>query len=294
MTMSRRDGFIDTAQEVRCGQCIGCRVERSRNWGIRCYHEASLHDFNMFVTLTYDDEHLPHAESLDRDDLTKFHKRLKKRVPNLRMFYCGEYGDETDRPHYHSIYFGWWPGDALYVGQINGVDTYRSEVLDRVWGKGKVEFSAPTFESMQYVAGYVTKKITGEKAKEHYQWTNESGEVFQRTPPFQGQSLKPGIGFEWIMRFMRDVYSKDQIVINGNVHPVPRYYDKMCEAHRPSLWRKVQQRRNSERLKQVKSERANARLPEPNRQMEYKRSDRHRLVADKIAKSRQKKRDLER
>ena len=60
-----------------CGRCVGCRLERSRQWAVRCMHEASMHMFNSFVTLTYDD-HLPEYNSLNYKHFQDFMKRLRK------------------------------------------------------------------------------------------------------------------------------------------------------------------------------------------------------------------------
>ena len=97
-----------------CGQCIGCRLERSRQWAVRCMYEASLHTCNSFLTLTYDDDHIRWSpvtgeQTLYKRDLQLFMKRLRKHLEPLkvRFFACGEYGDNTYRPHYHVILFGY-------------------------------------------------------------------------------------------------------------------------------------------------------------------------------------------
>ena len=98
-----------------CGQCVGCRLERSRQWAVRCMHERSMHERACFVTLTYDDEHLPPGKSLNYPDVQKFLRRLRKRVGvPIRFYLCGEYGDDTDRPRYHICLFGFdFPDKAL-------------------------------------------------------------------------------------------------------------------------------------------------------------------------------------
>ena len=73
-------GFMDMPVEFACGQCIGCRIERSRQWAIRCVHEAQLYEANCFITLTYAPEHLPKNGSLVLEHFQKFMKRLRKRV----------------------------------------------------------------------------------------------------------------------------------------------------------------------------------------------------------------------
>ena len=71
--------------------------------------EAGQHTDNAFVTLTYADDQLPDGNSLCPEDVTKFLKRLRKRIDpvKIRYFLCGEYGEgSTSRPHYHLILFG--------------------------------------------------------------------------------------------------------------------------------------------------------------------------------------------
>ena len=91
-------GYADLPVTIPCGQCIGCRLERSRQWAMRCVHEASLHEQNSFITLTYDNDHLPVGGSLNVEDMQKFWKRLRDHLfqrgysGKLRYFQCGEYG----------------------------------------------------------------------------------------------------------------------------------------------------------------------------------------------------------
>ena len=93
---------------VPCGQCLSCRIDYSRDWAARCVHESQLHAVNSYITLTYDDFHLPDNYGLEKDALQKFMKRYRKMFgKGIRFFGCGEYGEETSRPHYHLIIFGY-------------------------------------------------------------------------------------------------------------------------------------------------------------------------------------------
>lgn len=89
------------ALQVPCGKCIGCKSDKAMMWSIRCYHEASLHERNAFVTLTYEDA----PPALVKEDLQKFFKRARHSF-DFRYFACGEYGEATHRPHYHALIFG--------------------------------------------------------------------------------------------------------------------------------------------------------------------------------------------
>ena len=151
---------------VPCGQCIGCRLERSRQWAIRCVHEASLHTDNCFITLTYSPDCLPSDGSLNHDDFQKFFKRLRKHIApkKIRYYMCGEYGEDLQqpsklgRPHFHACLFGLdFDDKQLYIVR-DDVKLYTSATLEKIWGKGFVTIGDVTFESAAYVARYIAKK----------------------------------------------------------------------------------------------------------------------------------------
>ena len=120
-----------------CGQCIGCRLERSRQWAMRCMHEAQMYDRNCFVTLTYDDEHLPPNGSLNKRDFQLFMKRLRKRYGSgIRYYQCGEYGELLGRPHHHAILFNFDFDDKVLWSVRDGVRLYRSASLEQLWPHG--------------------------------------------------------------------------------------------------------------------------------------------------------------
>ncbi|AXL14664.1 replication initiator protein [Microviridae sp.] len=255
-TPSRRLGYIDQPLTVPCGQCMGCRLEKSRQWAVRVMHEASCHDQNSFVTLTYDDDHLPYQGQLLRSDIQKFHKRLRKKVPNVRFFYCGEYGEETERPHFHTILFGWEPDDKELAGKSkNGENLYDSEKLSKLWKKGHSNFGSVTFESAAYVSRYSTKKVTGKLADTHYNRHCPDTGDYVLNQEFLGMSLKPGIGAEWLKKYGRDSYEKDQIIMRGIPMKPPRYYDNRMELTDPTLWRSTHLKRKADILKRTPDDR---------------------------------------
>ena len=245
-TPSARLGYPDQPLKVPCGQCIGCRLERSRQWAIRCVHEASQHQDNCFVTPTYNDDNLPYGSTLVRSDIQKFHRALRKKGIKLRFFYCGEYGEQLDRPHYHTLLFGFDPSDKKPAGKsITGETLYESDLLTKTWNKGHVNLGAVSFESAAYVARYCTKKITGPMAETHYQRTDpDTGEVFNLLPEFIGMSLKPGIGADWLEKYGKDSYAKDEIIVRGKAMLPPRYYDKTMEKKEPSIFLKTRAARS--------------------------------------------------
>lgn len=208
-----------------CGQCYQCRLERSREWAARCILEAQMHKENCFVTLTYDDAHLPSDYGLQKSDLTNFFKRLRYNTGvKLRYFACGEYGDLYSRPHYHICIFGFRPKDLVLIAQNRGVNLYSSDDILKAWqGRGFVSVGDVTFESAAYVARYVMKKVTGERASEHYQG---------RQPEYVVMSRRPGIAASWFEKYSEDVYPNDFLVIRDNIKcKPPRYFDSLYDVY---------------------------------------------------------------
>ncbi len=227
---------IGLAMTVPCGRCVGCKLERSRQWAVRCMHEASLHADTSFITLTYDDEHVPRFGSLLMDDWQKFFKRLRRRVGKVRFFGCGEYGEQFGRPHYHACLFGLdFPDKVLWT--TRGVhDVFRSDLLESVWTYGQSEIGSLTFESAAYVARYCVKKITGKMAEAHYQCVDpETGEMGSRLPEFATMSRRPGIGAGWFDLYSDEVYPSDEVIVNGKAAKPPRFYDRLLESLAPEV-----------------------------------------------------------
>ncbi|AXH74125.1 MAG: replication initiator protein [Microviridae sp.] len=166
---AKRCGSPAPDLKVPCGQCVGCRLERSRQWAIRCVHEASLHKKNCFITLTYNDEHLPENSSLDYRVFQLFMKRLRKKYgDNIRFYMCGEYGENFGRPHFHACLFNHDFSDKKLWKTVNKMPLFRSAELEELWPFGFSSIGSVTFESAAYVARYIMKKITGEAAEKHY------------------------------------------------------------------------------------------------------------------------------
>lgn len=245
------EGFADLPVEVPCGQCAGCRLERSRQWAVRLMHEKQSHLFSWFLTLTYRDADLPLGGSLRMRDVQLFLKRVRKHCSGVRIryFYCGEYGDKTDRPHYHMILFGPDFPDRRVVNRREKGDLYESDQLTALWGHGNVWIGAVTPETCAYTARYIMKKMTGEKAKEHYEViVGATGEIVDRVPEFVCMSRKPGIGKEWYDQFKSDVYPSDNVVVRGKVAKPPRYYDRQLEAEDPEASKAIKYRRTRRAL----------------------------------------------
>lgn len=243
---------------IPCGRCIGCRLERSRQWAIRCVHEAQLHEDNAFITLTYAPENVPLGGTLVKKDFQDFAKRLRKKAGRrLSYFHCGEYGERTRRPHYHALLFGYDFADkALFKKSADGSNIYTSELLQQLWPAGFCTTGAVTFESAAYVARYVMKKITGAAAADHYRTVDpETGEIFNLLPEYTTMSLKcggpgepGGIGSRWYRRYKSDVYPSDFAVIRGREMKPPKYYDRLLEIEDPVAHAALKARRMEQAL----------------------------------------------
>lgn len=205
-----------------CGNCIGCRISRSQSWSTRILHEASLHTHNTFITLTYNnndsslvsDSNINYQQSLYYKHFQRFLYRLRKRKGPVRYFACGEYGELTQRAHWHAIIFGC----AISNSQ-----------LQTLWPYGFTNVGDVNAKSAAYVAKYATKKVNGGAADTHYRRVDlHTGEIIRVTPEMAHMSLKPGIGARWIERFWPEVYAvRDGIVRpGGRTTKPPRYYDK--------------------------------------------------------------------
>lgn len=231
-----REGFPDLVRTIPCGQCIGCRLERSRQWAIRCVHEASLHKSSVFITLTYDDSSLPASGSLVKSDFQRFIKRLRKRFSGqlIRYFHCGEYGETTLRPHYHAILFGISFDDRMLFRESPFGNAYVSKSLTDIWGLGFTTLGDVTFESCAYVARYCLKKRTGRDSDKYYQRViDETGEIVQVLPEYTTMSLKPAIGRLWYDKFSSDVFPSDEVILRGRPMKPPKYYARLYEISNP-------------------------------------------------------------
>lgn len=211
-----------------CGSCIGCLLRRSRDWAVRCIHEASLYEDNCFITLTYDEDNLPSDGSLDKSHFQKFMKRLRFHFgQGPRYFHCGEYGSKLERPHYHACLFNFDFPDKVLWSSRRGVSLYRSSSLERLWPYGFSTVGAVNFNSAAYVARYILKKKFGDNSV-HYG---------KRLPEYTTMSRRPGIGYDWFQKFKSDVFPRDFVVVNSKlkVKP-PRSYDRLLELTDPTLF----------------------------------------------------------
>lgn len=205
---------------------------------MRCVHEASLHEKNCFLTLTFNDEHLPGNGSLDVKYFQDFMKRLRFRYGSgVRYYHCGEYGEQFGRPHYHACLFNFDFDDKVPWTKIQDNQLWTSKALDSLWEFGFSSIGSLTFESAAYVARYVTKKITGSSARDHYAGRN---------PEYATGSKRPAIGAEWLKKYLRDVYPSDEVIMRGRSMRPPKYYDVLLERLFPDEYFGLKARRKGD------------------------------------------------
>lgn len=209
-------------------------------------HETRDHEYNIFATLTYSPEHLPPLGVLVPRDLQLFLKKLRQAAAlgrpgilgnRLRYLACGEYGDHTERPHYHAILFGVAFADATSAT----TKLLSSPTLSALWGKGTVNYGEVTHASAAYVAGYTVKSM----GESH---CDADGVV--KPAPFLRCSTRPGIGAKYAIRYASD-FRNGALVVDGSPRRLPRYYKKILEHHRPDISEASQQsawERNFERV----------------------------------------------
>lgn len=252
---------IDMPLEVPCGQCWLCRLERSRQWALRCLDEAMLHKKNCFITLTYDSDHLPKNCSLDKSHFQKFMKRLRKHYAptKIRFFHCGEYGrndpqnrkhlqeygiSPLGRPHYHALLFGIDFDDKILLKSEDGYNLYHSPTLQTIWPFGYNTVAELSFNTAAYTARYIVKKQTGEKAEDHYKRLNPTtGELVSIECEYTTMSRRPGIGAGFFQKFKSDMYPKDFVTVRGKKMKPAKYYDKLLELDDPDLLLQIKNKR---------------------------------------------------
>lgn len=257
-----------------CGRCIGCLVERSRQWATRMMLELMYHERACFITLTYDDEHLNVREYVNQDgelcksftlwkpDFQKFMKRLRRHYEpkEIRFFACGEYGGKTGRPHYHAILFGIDFSEDRYIWRASkdGYYSYRSPTLEKIWPFGISQIDDVTWNSCAYVSRYCTKKKYG-RQNIYYQ-------TFNIEPEFNLMSRRPGIGHQYFVDHGDEVYINQEIFLRNNkgamkVRP-PAYFDRLYDIEYPDEMEAIRKARKemAENAMALKLERTNYNL----------------------------------
>jgi hypothetical protein len=202
-----------------CGHCRACRIAKSREWYVRLWHELSYSDRSIFITLSYADENLPKDFQIHKEELQLFIKRLRRRVPKIKYYGCGEYGDEKQRPHYHAIIFGVDITNHKYYRRWNHKTNKYALVATEgpcydSWDKGEVILGFVEKDSLRYTTDYIHKKLSGPSAEED-----------GRIQPF---SLKSnGLGKQFALDNEEVIRNQQYLTVFGQKLRLPRYYVKV-------------------------------------------------------------------
>lgn len=186
-----KNPYVQGILPYGCGQCLPCRINRRRLWTSRLLLEQAKHSDSSFVTLTYSEKKLPKGATLVPKHTQDWLKKLRRKTDGgIRFYLVGEYGDASERPHYHVALFGypacaWYPNeDAESIRQRNKCVCIPCSTIRSTWGNGLTDCGSLTKDSAQYVAGYVTKKMT----------SKDDIRLSGRHPEFARMSNRPGIG----------------------------------------------------------------------------------------------------
>lgn len=242
-----------------CGQCIGCKTQHANEWAHRCQHEATQWEHNIFLTLTYDDKHLPSHGYLYPHELAKFFKRLRKSCNSrrsrilsdkgtIRYFACGEYGAQNGRPHYHALLFNCNFDDRKKTRiDKRGGQQWTSKTLEALWPYGLHEFGVALPAAANYIAQYSLKKqrtAYWRDKRDGYQgihYISDDGEIIPKPAPFLRMSQKPVIGSKWLDKYQTDL-TYGYLVNNGRKFNIPRAYRRRIELQNPQLAEEIEYR----------------------------------------------------
>lgn len=210
---------------VPCGVCRACRINDTTDWSIRALFE--LHDWKdaSFVTFTYDDEHYPKNGSLDKEFMKDYWDRFQKRIAynkhsNIKYFQAGEYGDHTHRAHYHAIIYGLNPNPFDKHNEDREIIAESWQYCQKeMWNWNRFDYNKNainfvTRETIQYVAGYVQKKLKSFRAAEYDELGIEA--------PFKLQSR--GLGLNYALENADMLRENGFTYYNGHRVRIPRYF----------------------------------------------------------------------
>lgn len=227
-----------------CGSCMGCRLDSARDFTVRGVCESRTHDDSeqFFLTLTYDEDHVPRSPSglmsLKKSDVRLFFVRLREVLGSgLRTMGCAEYGPRTSRPHYHVLTFGKSLSDlSVYGRSKSGQILYESELVTRVWTHGRVLIGKVSYSSIRYVSGYIMKKQKGDRGVEYYGDREHEG-------PVAVTRNGGGIGALWLDKWHDDLGRVGVVVqkVKGQYRefPVPKYFRRRLKARFPEDAEKI-------------------------------------------------------
>jgi hypothetical protein len=230
LTASLASGGFSQRLQLRCRVCAACRSTHATMWATRLHHELSEHDTSSFITLTYSDQFLPEGGTLDHRHIQLFLKRLRFEIKKpIRYFVAGEYGDKTQRPHYHMIVYGYdFPDKTPSAIGKGGHIRYSSSSLERLWGMGLCDVGTVTDKSMSYVAYYNVKRLSDDNAMGKDLRARDfvdlqTGLITRRKPEYCRMSLRPGIGSNWFAKYKNEIH-KGFLTLDGSNRAIPAFY----------------------------------------------------------------------
>lgn len=249
-----------------CNSCVACRVNKASMWAVRGAHERNLHDVSCSITLTYSDDHVPWS-GLQKKHLQDFFKRLRRHLEyykkpgqGFKYMACGEYGDGSGQrsyfghPHYHAVLFGLdFPDKYKWRKGKLGHQLYRSPVLEELWPFGNSEIGGADDEMINYVSAYILKKVTGERERSHYfgrRFCDVMGNHFDFlfNTEFFLSSRRPAIALRFLEKHWDDIFSYDEVVVNGRHRPVPKYYLNKLREKSELLYTMIKHERSYSRV----------------------------------------------
>lgn len=185
---------------VPCGKCAFCLKKAIDAWCLRLAHEMEVSSSAFFLTLTYDEKHVPEGGNLSKRDLQLFIKRLRKRNKGIRYFAVGEYGTQFERPHYHLVLFNLVDLELV-------TESWRDSNMEPI---GFVKGSRATLGRIRYMVSYMATPVV------------ENGKV----KPFRLMSRNPGLGFNYVKKWKHwhRARSDSVIYVFDCANAMPRYY----------------------------------------------------------------------
>lgn len=264
--------------DLKCRNCIGCRGDRARDISLRASHEARMASASCFLTLTYDRRSLPvisstltaegqrqalerpvtvqpYGGSLRRRDVELFVKRLRKHLDShygvsVRAYIVGEYGERTQRPHYHALLWGFdFEHDRKREGSSHGgYPMWSSKLLDELWGQGMCRINEMGQEVAQYAAKYALKSL----GVKHELRRLRDGSIVEVEPPFDSLPHGKALGVPFLDRYWSDVFPRGLVVLRGGVElPAPLAYMKVCKEREPATFERIVEERRREAAKRL-------------------------------------------
>lgn len=230
------------ALQLPCGKCPECQKDYYTSWATRGSRELARWDSSVFITLTYDDDHLPEDKSLNKKHVQDFIKRLKKRFKSskenpIRQSYCGEYGEKNKRAHYHVILYNCDFSDKQehYISP-EGHQVFTSATLTELWPFGFSEFGYAQPQSIAYLYKYILKKKS-RREKKIPLVLEIDGITYDVQHEFIESSRNPGIGAH--LR-TSDSIKKGFLSVNGVKKKLPKYYLEYLRVNDPESYDRIQ------------------------------------------------------